>query len=72
MTQRVLTQVMTPEDLGNAVLGSPYASIVPIALGNRIDRAEYGRRLAEVEGGIFTPLGYIVPDRETRRPINAT
>ena len=26
-----------------------------------IDRTEYGRRLAETEGGIFTPLGYFVP-----------
>ena len=47
------------EDLGNAVIGSPHTAIVPPK--RRIDRAEYGRRLAEAEGGIFTPSGYLVP-----------
>ena len=59
MKHRLHPHIQTPKDLGNAVLGSPHTAIVPPK--RRIDRAEYGRRLAEAEGGIFTPLGYFVP-----------
>jgi hypothetical protein len=51
--------IRTPADLGIACLGDPRAAIVPPK--RRIDRAEYGRRLAEAKGGIFTPQGYTVP-----------
>jgi hypothetical protein len=51
--------IRTPEDLGIARLGNPSAAIVPPK--RCIDRAEYGRRLAEAEGGVFTPQGYTVP-----------
>ena len=61
--------IRNAEDLGSAYLGSPHTAIVPPK--RRIDRAEYGRRLAELEGGIFTPLGYIVPVKSKRRKINA-
>jgi len=52
------------EDLGNAHLGNPNTAILPPK--RRIDRAEYGRRLAEAEGGIFTPSGYLVPMKKRR------
>ena len=65
MKHRLHRNIRTPEDLGNAVLGSPHTAIVPPKL--RIDRAEYGRRLAEAEGGIFTPSGYLVPIKNKRR-----
>jgi len=61
----VYPNIRTPEDLGIAVLGSPHAAIVPPI--RRIDRAEYGRRLAETDGGIFTPSGYLVPMKSKRR-----
>jgi hypothetical protein len=51
--------IRTPEDLGFAFLGNPNTAIVPPK--RRIDRAEYGRRLAAAEGGIFTPCGYLAP-----------
>jgi len=57
--------IRTPEDLGAAYLGSPHTAIVPPK--RRIDRADYGRRLAKAEGGIFTPSGYLVPMKNKRR-----
>jgi len=51
--------ISTPEDLGVALLGSPHTAIVPPK--RPIDRSEYGRRLARVENGVFTPFGYLVP-----------
>ncbi|MDR1668915.1 MAG: hypothetical protein LBR76_03030 [Oscillospiraceae bacterium] len=51
--------IRTPEDLGIAFLGNPHTAIVPPK--RRMDRAEYGRRLALAEGGVFTPEGYIIP-----------
>ena len=56
--------IQNTEDLGNAYLGNPNTAIVPPK--RRIDRAEYGRRLAEAEGGIFTPSGYLVPMKKRR------
>jgi hypothetical protein len=63
--------IRTPEDLGIACLGNPHTAIVPtkrrIGRADRGSRAacrvgwEYGSRLAETEGGIFTPQGYTVP-----------
>ena len=64
MQYRYIPNIRTPEGLGVAVLGSPHTAIVPPR--RRIDRAEYGRRLAGMEGGIFTPLGYYVPVLERR------
>ena len=58
MTYQLVPHIRTPEDLGIAVLGNPYVSIVPISQQNRIDRTEYGHRLAELEGGTFTAHGY--------------
>ena len=69
MRYRIMKNIRTPKDLGSAYLGSPHTAIVPPK--RRIDRAEYGRRLAELEGGVFTPLGYIVPVKSKRRKINA-
>ena len=57
--------IRNAEDLGVAVLGSPHTAIVPPK--HPIDRAEYGRKLAEAEGGIFTPSGYFVPIKNKRR-----
>jgi len=57
--------IRTPEDLGSVHLGSPHTAIMPPK--RRIDRAEYGRRLADAEGGIFTPSGYLVPMKNKRR-----
>lgn len=72
MKHRIIPHICTPEDLGIAVLGNPQTSIVPVPPENRVDRAEYGRRLAEAEGGIFTPMGYIVPVKNrSRRKRNA-
>jgi len=60
-----MKNLRTPEDLGVAYLGSPHTAIVPPK--RRIDRAEYGRELAEMEGGIFTPSGYLVPMKNKKR-----
>jgi hypothetical protein len=60
--------IKTPEDLGNAHIGSPNTAIVPPK--RRIDRTEYGRRLAEAEGGIFTPSGYLVSMKKRRNRDN--
>ena len=65
MKNRIHPHIRTPEDLGNAVIGSPHTAIVPPK--RRIDRSEYGRRLAEAEGGIFTPSGYLVPMKNKTR-----
>jgi hypothetical protein len=51
--------IRSAEDLGVAYLGSPHTAIT--LMKRRIDRADYGRRVAEAEGGKFTPQGYIVP-----------
>ena len=61
MKHMIMQNIRTPEDLGIAVLGSPHTAIVPPK--RRIDRAEYGRRLAGLQGGMFTSQGYIVPER---------
>jgi hypothetical protein len=53
------SSIRTPEDLGAAYLGNPHTAIMPPKL--RIDRADCGHRLAEAEGGVFTPSGYLVP-----------
>ena len=71
MRYRILRGIRTPEDLGIAMLGNPHASVVPVAPESRVDRAWYGRRLAETEGGVFSPFGYIVPIKNTRRMQNA-
>ena len=69
MRYRIIRNIRTPEDLGSAYLGSPHTAIVPPK--RRIDRAEYGRKLAKLEGGVFTPLGYIIPVKNRRRKNNA-
>jgi len=67
MTYQLVPHIQTPEDLGVAVLGNPHTSMIPAFHENRIDRAECGRRIAELEGGMFTPHGYVRPmeDKET-------
>lgn len=67
MSYRIYRHIRTPEDLGIAHLGDPRASVAQVSSENRVDRAEYGRILAEMEGGKFTPLGYIVPVKKQRR-----
>lgn len=69
MKHRINSNILTPEDLGNAYLGNTNTAIVPPK--HRIDRAEYGRRLAELEGGIFKSSGYFVPIKRKRRKTNA-
>ena len=70
MTHIINRSIRTPEDLGIAHLGSPHTAIVPPK--QRIDRARYGRILAEAEGGIFTQSGYLVPIKnKTRRKNHA-
>jgi hypothetical protein len=64
----IYPNIRSPEDLGVAYLGNPNTAIVPPK--HRIDRAEYGRRLAEAEGGIFTPSGYLVPMKSQGRRKN--
>jgi hypothetical protein len=56
---RLFPSIRNAEDLGVAVLGSPHTAIVPPV--RRVDRAEYGRRLALTEGGKFTKHGYLAP-----------
>jgi hypothetical protein len=67
LKRQIYRNIRTPEDLGVACLGSPHNAIVPPKY--RIDRAEYGRRLAELEGGVFSPLGYFVPEKNEGRVI---
>jgi len=69
MTHIINRSIRSPEDLGIAHLGSPHTAIVPPK--KRIDRAGYGRILAEAEGGIFTPSGYLVPIKNKRRKNHA-
>jgi len=64
---RVVTNIRTPEDLGIAYLGNPHTAIVPTLPKHRIDRAEYGLKLAGMESGEFTSLGYFVPVKNERR-----
>ena len=66
MKYQLVPHIRTPEDLGVAAFGNPHFSIAPTAHKNRINRAEYGRRLAELEGGIFTSNGYFVPIENER------
>jgi hypothetical protein len=68
MKHQLYPRIRTPEDLGVAYLGLPHNAIVPPK--RRIDRAEYGRRLAELEGGIFSPSGYLVPMKKRRENPN--
>lgn len=64
MNYRLIPGIRTPEDLGVAHLGNPNMAIVPSK--HPIDRADYGRRLAEAQGGVFTPIGYLVPISKER------
>ena len=64
MQYSMTKNIRTPEDLGNARLGSPYDAIVPPK--RRVNRSEYGRKLAEMEGGSFTQSGYFVPIKKNR------
>jgi hypothetical protein len=59
---RIYPYIHSAEELGIAVLGSRYTEVVPRKAP--IDRAEYGRALARIQGGIFTSKGYIVPESE--------
>lgn len=61
MKYRLMPRIRTPEDLGIAHLGDPRSGVAFVSVENRIDRAEYGRILANMQGGRFTPFGYIVP-----------
>jgi len=58
-------KIRPTEDLGTTHLSSPQTAITPPK--RRIDRAEYGRRLADAERGIFTPSGYLVTMKNKRR-----
>jgi hypothetical protein len=60
MPKQIYPEIKTPEELGIAVLGNPLLSIVPPKKAHRIDRREYGERLAKSEGGEFTEGGYVV------------
>jgi hypothetical protein len=60
---RLFPNIRNAEDLGVAYLGSPNTAIVYIPRERRIDRADYGRKLAALDGGIFTPAGYLVPNK---------
>ncbi|GHU88199.1 hypothetical protein FACS1894202_03890 [Clostridia bacterium] len=57
---RVYPDIHNAEELGIAVLGNRFTEVVPRVAP--IDRADYGRALARLQGGIFTSKGYIVPD----------
>lgn len=62
---RIYPYIHNAEELGIAILGSRFSEVVPRTAA--IDRAEYGRDLARLEGGMFTAMGYIVPDKEVSR-----
>ena len=59
---RIYPYIHNTEELGIAVLGNRYTDVVPREI--TIDRADYGRALAALDGGIFTSKGYIVPDEQ--------
>jgi hypothetical protein len=61
---RIYPHIHNAEELGVAVLGSHFTEVVPHKL--TIDRAEYGRTLARLEGGVFTLKGYVAPDEQER------
>ena len=56
--------IRTPKDLGVAIIGAPYTGIVPPK--RNIDREDYGRKVAAMDGGIFTPSGYLVTVKDRR------
>jgi hypothetical protein len=56
---RQIPGITNAYELGVYHLGSPHTAVVPPK--SPIDRAEYGRRLAEAEGGWFTAQGYVTP-----------
>jgi hypothetical protein len=62
MKMKIYPHIHNAEELGIAVLGNQFANIVPHKI--TIDRAEYGRKLAELDGGTFTANGYIVPKNQ--------
>jgi hypothetical protein len=58
--------VKCAEDLGIAYLGRPGASVCVVPLERQINRAEFGRKVAEAEGGIFTRFGYLEPIKASK------
>lgn len=63
---RLFPGIRDAEALGVALLGSTHTAVAPPK--RRIDRAEYGSKLAAAEGGSFTSRGYIAPvKREVSR-----
>ena len=61
--------IRTPKDLGVAIIGAPYTGIVPPK--RNIDREDYGRKVAAMDGGVFTLSGYLVPIKDRRTKDNA-
>jgi hypothetical protein len=59
---RIYPYIHNAEELGIAILGSRFVDVVPHEF--TVDRAEYGRALARLEGGIFSSKGYIVPNKD--------
>lgn len=55
----LLPGVCDEEALGNYYLGNRHTAIQGAKLRNCLDRYEYGKRLAELEKGEFTSLGYV-------------
>jgi len=55
----LLPGICDEESLGRYYLGNEHAAVHGAKLRQCIDRYEYGKRLAEMESGAFTALGYI-------------
>ena len=69
MFENQYPNIRTPKELGVAIIGAPYTGIVPPK--RCIDREDYGRKVAAMDGGIFTPSGYLVPIKDRRTKDNA-
>jgi hypothetical protein len=50
------------EMLGIAHIGDPKHDIVQVCPKHRIDRREFGKKLARMENGVFTALGYLTSE----------
>jgi hypothetical protein len=67
---RIYPYIHNAEELGIAVLGNRFSETALRKFS--IDRAEYGRRLARLEGGFFTSKGYIAPDNKADTTMSET
>jgi hypothetical protein len=55
----LLPGITDEEALGQYYLGNPNTALPDTKFKQCVDRYEYGKKLAELEKGVFTSLGYV-------------